>query len=289
MLGQVRSIVCLPKAILMALAAMLVWASMAVAIMFLRDIPTLEILSLTSLLGCFVTLLQLSFSMRWHAMQSSVAMLLVGTFAITGTACLYISALKLAPPAHIELLMYIWPILVVAGNILLGQEQLTYKKSLALILAITAVIILNLENLDANEFIADYYLGYMLVFCAAISWSAYNIFSRRQKSASPELMGVYAGIGGVILCCVHFLCEETVIPTLPQAILITVIGVLSKGFAYQFWDFALKNVAPIIMAVISYMTPVVALLLLLYFGFTSFSILLLLSFIFLFIALLLLL
>ena len=246
---------------------MIVWAVMPLIISNLRSIPALEILSIALLTSLLFTSLRIFFKDKISDLNTTPTMTIVGTFAVSVTAAFYIMAFKYAPPIHIELVMYIWPILVILGNMVFFNEKVSLIKCIAVFFCFMALIVLHYENLAIAKFNNGYYIGYALTMCASIIWTFYNIFARAHRQTSSELMGLYAGIGAGIIIPLHFMLEDTIIPNFFQLGLIITIGIFSKGLAYQAWDSAVKNVNPVVMTNIAYCTPILSVILLALFGF----------------------
>ena len=249
--------------------AALVWAMMPVVILNLARIPPLEILSFALVIGFFSSIIifyltNFTLSLSSFDLKHTV----LGTIAISGTACLYISAFKYSPPVHVEIIMYVWPIIVILTNIFLGRDHLTFKKILVIILCFCALLSIHLENLFSINMREFYYFGYTLTFLAAISWAFYNIFTKNCDNPS-QLMGFYAGIGAPFILGLHFIFEISVFPTLQEFLYLSVIGVLSKSLAYQAWDFAVKNSSPIVMTNIAYFIPITSVIMLVMFGYAE--------------------
>ena len=240
---------------------------MPLLIMNIKNIPVLEILSVSLITSFLFTSIQLWLTGKLNSVSTTPSMVLIGTFAVSITSAMYISAFKYAPPIHVELVMFVWPILVILGNIIFHNEKISYAKFLAIASCFTAFILLHFENLTNNELSLSFYLGYLLTLCAALTWTIYNLFARSSKNCSSELMGVYAGLGACIILPAHFIFESTVFPNMQQLLLIVIMGLFSQSLAYQTWDYAIKNISPVAMTNIAYCTPILSVLLLISFGF----------------------
>ena len=235
--------------------------------MNIKNIPVLEILSVSLITSFLFTLIQLWLSGKLGSVSTTPSMILVGTFAVSITSAMYISAFKYAPPVHVELVMFVWPILVILGNIIFHNEKISYSKFFAVALCFSAFILLHFENLINNEISFSFYFGYLLTLCAALTWTIYNLFARSSKNCSSELMGVYAGLGACVILPAHFIFESTVFPNNTQLLLLVIMGLFSQSLAYQTWDYAVKNISPVTMTNIAYCTPILSVILLLSFGF----------------------
>ena len=157
---------------------MLIWASVPLLISMLKSIPALEILSISLLVSFFTTSLQLFFMGKLGKIRASLAFIGVGTFAVSITSGMYIMAFKYAPPVHVELVMFVWPILVIVGNMLFLHEKVSLLNCLAVLLCVSALLSVHYENLLKININNSQYVGYLLVLCSSLTWTFYNIFAR---------------------------------------------------------------------------------------------------------------
>jgi drug/metabolite transporter (DMT)-like permease len=240
---------------------------MPLLISCIKDIPTFEIMSISLITSFVVTLIQINISGKLKSMKTNLRMTLVGTFAVSLTSAMYITAFKFAPPVHVELVMFIWPIIVILGNVIFFNEKISLIKSFAIALCFFAILLIHYENLANSSFNTVYYLGYLLTLGASLTWACYNVYARSSTNTSSELMGVYSGLGACLIIPIHFIVENSVALSSKQLILIIIMGIFSQSLAYQAWDYAVKNVPPIRMTNIAYFTPLISVILLITFGF----------------------
>ena len=256
--------------------AVFIWAAMAVIVVGLHRIPTLEMLSFSLLIAFACTCTDLTIRKKWSKLSISPLMLLVGSFAVAGTSALYIYSFKLAPPVHVELIMYVWPVLVLLGNVLFFGEKFSIKILASILLSIIALFILHLDN-QQWSYGFSYNVGYMTVFTAAITWTCYNLYTKHKCNITHEMMGIYCGVGAVFIVTLHFLFEPTIMPNKTEIILLLSMGFFSQWFAYQAWDYAVKNAAPATLANLAYATPILSVIMLTISGYANFNIFLLMS------------
>jgi drug/metabolite transporter (DMT)-like permease len=255
----------------LAVMAMLVWAAMAVVVVGLHDIPTLEILSISLAMACAFTCLDLTYRQSWSRVQWSWRMAAVGAFAVSGSSALYITAFKLAPPVHVELLMYIWPMVVLCANRWFFQEPITRRILLSVALSVLALIALHSDSTQWSVG-AHYYQGYVCVLLAAITWSLYNVYTKHEKSLPAEMMGLYCGVGWCVIFPLHGILEPSVVPSSREWVCLIILGVGSQWFAYQAWDYAIKRQSAAKMATIAYATPIISVMLLTIWGYGAWSV-----------------
>ena len=253
-----------------ALFAALVWGGISVVVVGLYQLPALEILSISLSLSFICTILYLCVTQKWSTINASPLMWVIGTLAVGGTSFFYISATKLAPPVHVELIMYIWPLFVFVGNVLFFGERMYLHSIAALLLCLFA---LGMLHHDAGQWsIGTHYItGYSMVFVSACIWSVYNLYTKTQEQVSSIMIGLYAGVAAVIVIPLHYLLETHVDIAPKYWLSLCVLGIFSQCLAFTAWDYALKKVPAIFMTVISYSKPVLSVMFLILAGYGYYS------------------
>jgi len=267
----------------LAVMAMLVWAAMAVVIVGLHNIPTLEILSISLALAFLLTCLDLTWRQSWSSVRWSWHMVIIGSFSVSGSSVLYITAFKLAPPVHVELLMYIWPIVVLLANRWFFREPITRRILLSVMLSVLALVALHSDYAQWSVGV-QYYQGYACVLLAAITWSVYNVYTKYEQTFPAEMMGLYCGVGWCMLFPLHCIFEPSVMPSSREWLCLIILGVASQWFAFQAWDYAIKRQSAAKMATIAYATPIISVILLTIWGYGAWSVSLLFACVFMIIA-----
>lgn len=255
----------------LALIAILIWAAMAVVVVGLGRIPTLEILSISLALSFILTCIDLTWRRSWSRIQWSWRMVAIGAFAVSGSSALYITALKLAPPVHVELLMYIWPMVVLLANRWFFHEPITWRIALSVIMSVLALVALHSD--DAQWTIGiQYYEGYGCVILAALTWSIYNVYTKYEHALPAEMMGLYCGVGWCVLFPLHYILEPSVMPVSREWLCLVILGIGSQWFAYQAWDYAVKRQSAAAMTYLAYATPILSVLFLTVCGYGVWSV-----------------
>lgn len=254
-----------------AFMAIVIWAAIAVVVIGLRRLPTLEILSVSLAMAFVMTCVNLTWRKRWSYVQWSWPMVAIGAFAVSGTSALYITAFKLAPPVHVELLMYIWPIVVLLANTCFFHEKITWRTVLSVCLGVLALLSLH-SDLGQWSMGTHYYAGYGCVLLAAMTWSLYNVYTKYNHALPAEMMGLYCGVGWLVLFPLHCIQEITLLPSYQEWMLLLVMGIASQWYAYQAWDYAVKQQRAATMASLAYITPVLSVFLLTCFGYGAWNV-----------------
>ena len=247
------------------LGAILLWAALAVLTIEAQGIPPFELLALTfavAFLGGLVVQL-----VRGRAavaeLRQRVAPWLCAFCGIFFYHALYFFALTAAPPAQASLIAYLWPLLIVLFSALgPGAETLRARHVVGALLGLGGTALL-LKHRDAASSSATPALGYVAALGCAFVWSGYSVANRRYRDVpSGMLVGVCGAVavaGG--LCHLGF--EPTsVVPDARQWSAIAVIGLGPTGLAFLAWDHATKHGRLALLGALSYLAPVVSVMLL---------------------------
>ena len=271
------------KALAYAISAVMVWAFVPVLIMQLRKFPTLEMLCFTLSVSFVTTLIynRVKGEKTFVNMKLSY-MIPVGMLAVSAPSYFYIMAFKYAPATHVELIMYIWPMIVIIGNVLFYSLKPNWKLVLAILLAVTALFSLHYDNFYVTSINGHILRGYSFVLVAAFCWSIYNLCTKGYGEISPQTMGVYGGFCIPFALVLHFVFENNIQPSFLEMCIILVIGFLSHWYAFFAWDYAVKKVDASIMAIIAYTTPVISFIFLYLFGYASLSVAIVLAMVLIF-------
>jgi len=261
------------KATIIGQASLVIWSLSACATMALNDIPAFEILSGIFISGCIASSIINSIKGNWSfALKRPKYLIFAGIFGIAGNNILYVLSFKHAPAIQVDLIVYLWPMMVLILSSLFLNEKTRINHILACVLAFSGVCILLTANNDTSMFSAQYLIGYVLAFACALLWSIYVIISRRYNKSTPELFAIYSGVGAIFSLFMHFNFETTIMPSLWQGVILVVMGVAAHSLAYYGWDFAIKRGHFKLLSILPYGNPILSVLALIFFGFADLTI-----------------
>lgn len=187
---------------------------------------------------------------------------LAGIIGVCGSDIAYITAVKYAPPAHVDFIDYLWPFLVIILTSLLPRERLTLQHIIAGFLGFLGVfLLLTSRGEGLFGFEGAYFYGYLFALIAAIIWSFYTIATRYFQDVPTEMVGMYCGIGALVSIILHCSFETWVTPTLKEGLMVALLG-LSSGFAYLLWTYGTQKGNLKMLGVLAYFTPVASMALL---------------------------
>jgi drug/metabolite transporter (DMT)-like permease len=174
--------------------AILVWSTLAILTTLSGDMPPFQLVAMAFSLAFIVGLLyiRLRGSSLKQLFVQPLPVWILGIWGLFGYHFLYFMAFRLAPPVEVNLLNYLWPLLIVLLSAFLPGESLRWWHIVGTILAVIGTVIL----IAGGEEIAvdlEYILGYAAAVGAAIVWSTYSVVSRKFRQVPTEMITGYCG------------------------------------------------------------------------------------------------
>jgi drug/metabolite transporter (DMT)-like permease len=207
---------------------------------------------------------------NWKAVATRPKyLLIVGVLGIVGNDIFYVLSFKYAPAVQADLIVYLWPILVLILSSVLLNEEVRFNHIFACLIAFSGVYLLLASGENTNIFDQQYFFGYFCAFMSAFLWSIYVIISRKYLKSTPELFAVYCGVGSIFSISMHFCYEITIIPSFWQGLVLAIMGVTTHSLAYYAWDFAIKKGHFKLLSILPYGNPILSVVALAIFGFAE--------------------
>jgi drug/metabolite transporter (DMT)-like permease len=250
----------------LALAAIVLWASLATLGVQLAHLPPFWLTGVALLIGSVIAL-PLS-RLDWRLWRVPPTTLLLGVYGLFGYHFLLFMALRHAPPVQANLINYLWPLgMVVLAPVLLPGLGLGARHLLAALLGFAgaAWVILGAPSAGGAGAATSSgeVMGYLLALGAALAWSSYSLLTQRVAPFPTSAIGVFALVsGGLSLLC-HALLEAPVSMSAHDWTLLVLMGIGPLGAAFFLWDAALKRGDPRQIGVLSFLTPLLSTLMLL--------------------------
>jgi drug/metabolite transporter (DMT)-like permease len=244
-------------AVLLALASILLWSSLTVLSAGMTHIPVLLTSGVALTLGGLAGVRSLR---EWRVPASTFALGLGGIF---GYHALFFGALRRAPAVEVNLLQYLWPLLIVVlspvylRGIRLGIHHLA---GATLGLAGAALVLtggrLHLEWAHLP--------GYLLALAAAFTWSSYSLLTRRVPPFATGAVGGFCLASGLLALAFHAAGRAAgVFPAAPAFaardwLFLVLLGAGPMGLAFYTWDAAMKRGDPRVTGALAYLTPLLS-------------------------------
>lgn len=247
--------------------AILIWSTLAILTTLSGDIPPFQLVAMALAIAFFVGLLYVRMrgSSLKHLFKQPFGVWILGIWGLFGYHFLYFMAFRLAPPVEVNLLNYLWPLLIVLLSALLLGERLRWWHLTGTSLALLGTFIL-VAGGATLAIDSSYALGYVAAVGAAVVWSTYSVISRKFRHVPTEMVAGYCGVSAVLAGLSHLVFERTVMPQGMEWLVVLAIGIGPVGTAFYVWDHGIKKGDIRVLGVGSYIIPLLSTGLLVLFG-----------------------
>jgi len=255
------------RATLFGFLAIGLWATLAVLTTAAGGIPTFQLLALTFSLagGMGCTWLLRPGGAGIAALRQPPGAAVLTIVALAGYHSLYFIAFARAPAVEVNLVNYLWPLLIVVFAGLLPGVHVFPRQWAGTLLGLAgAVLVVSRGHSLAMQ--PKYIAGYLAALGAAFTWSAYSVLNRRYGSVSSSAMAGSCLVVGVLGAVIHMAVETWVTPTPSQWAAILGMATGPVGLAFWCWDRGTKHGDIVVLGMASFATPLLSTVLLLVFG-----------------------
>lgn len=245
---------------LYALAAILIWSSLALTSVQLAQVPPFLLVGLALIVGGLCGL------PRWRDWRVPVKTLLLGCYGLFGYHfCLFL-ALRFAPPLEANLINYLWPLLIVLlSPVLLPPTRLESRHWLGGLLGLAGCVLIVLSK-GSLSLSGQHGLGYLLAALAALMWSSYSLLTQRVAPFPTGAIGGFCMASGLLALLAHAALEPAYSLNASEWGWLALLGLGPMGAAFFLWDAALKRGDARAIGTLAYLTPLLSTALLALFG-----------------------
>mgnify|MGYP006192513249 FL=1 len=246
---------------LLALGAIVLWASLAALGVSLTHVPPFLLTGLALLIGSVIALPLSRFD--WRQWRIPPSTLVLGVYGLFGYHFLFFIALRHAPPVQANLVNYLWPLgIVVMAPLFLPGVSLTARHVLAALIGFAGAVLAILGRGGTGETVWAW--GYIPALGSAFIWASYSLLTKRVRAFPTAAIGSFALISGLLSLLCHAWLEPATALSARDWGLITLLGVGPLGGAFFLWDAALKRGDARQIGVLSFLTPLLSTLTLLW-------------------------
>jgi drug/metabolite transporter (DMT)-like permease len=245
------------KSDLLALAAVVLWASLATLGVDLSRVPPFLLTGLGLLIGSAIALPLSRFRLeQWRVPRATLALGVTGLF---GFHFLLFLALRYAPPVEANLVNYLWPLgMVVLAPLYLPSVRFRWAYVPAGLLGFAGAAVAILGHSGGGAFHGGFQIGYLFAMASAFIWASYSLLTKRLPHFPTAAVGGFAAIAGMLSLACHFALEPPAALSLHDWVLIALLGLGPLGGAFFLWDAALKAGDPRRIGLLAFLTPLLS-------------------------------
>ena len=234
-----------------ALAAIVLWGSLAVLALKLAYVPPFLLTGVALLIGALVGGRALA-----HRPPPPAALAL-GVYGLFGFHFFLFLALRLAPPVEANLVNYLWPLLIVVlAPVIVPGVRPSLRHGFAALLGFLGAGLLITAGTDTLG--RGQLLGYAFAAASALIWSTYSLMTRRLRHFPTAYVSWFCLVSGAASLLCHFLLERSYWPREAEWLYLVALGTGPMGAAFFLWDRAMKKGDPRTLGNLAYLTPLLS-------------------------------
>jgi drug/metabolite transporter (DMT)-like permease len=241
------------------LAAIAMWALLALLTDLTGTIPPFQLSAMTFTTGTAVGLAMLAIRGTARTLLALPGTVwLTGILGLFGYHFLYFTALRNAPAADASLVSYLWPLFIVLGSALLPGEKLRWFHVAGAFAGLAGATLIVARG-GAFGFEQRFAFGYAMALLCAFTWAAYSLASRRFAAVPSDAVTGYCAATALLSLLCHRAFETTVWPAdSVQWLAVLGLGLMPVGAAFYLWDHGVKHGRIQLLGVASYAAPLLS-------------------------------
>jgi drug/metabolite transporter (DMT)-like permease len=252
----------IPRFVLYAVSAIFIWSTLAILGSFTIMVPSFLLVGISLCVSGLISLVKVK---EWRV---PVRTFLIGVGGIFGYHFLIFLAYKYAPIIEANLLNYLWPLLIVIlSPLFLPAYRLRPHHVIGAFIGLSGASLIITEGKLVIS--GTNLLGYLFAAAAALVWSTYSLLTKRVPSFPTAAIGGFCLVSGVISLIIYFIgawSSRVYSPSVVEWISMICLGLGPMGSAFFLWDKSLKEGDPRIVGSLSYLTPLLSTLWLIFIG-----------------------
>ena len=241
--------------------ALILWAFLALLSRLAAGIPPLQLTAMGFAIGGAVSLLVVLVRGQAVALRQPPLAWMHGIGGLFGYHALYFLAFALAPAVEVNLINYLWPLLIVLlaapiRRLPLGPARLA---GVGLGFAGCAFLVG-----PGAAFPPEAIAGFLAALGCAVVWAVYSVTAGTPRLARvpTEAVAGFCLATATLAAALHLVFETTVAPDAGQWLAVLALGLGPVGAAFFLWDVGMKRGDPRLLGTLAYAVPVASTLLL---------------------------
>jgi len=251
------------QANLYALGAIALWAALASLGVSLKHVPPFLLTGLALIIGSVLALPYVVQDRRqWRIAPSTLGL---GVFTLFGFHFLLFIGLRIAPAVEVNLVNYLWPLLIVVlAPLYLPGVKLRGVHVAAALVGFAGAALAILGGREPAGTAVNHTgwgagPGYLLALASALIWANYSLQTKRAaltgKRFPTAAIGLFGLVSGLLSLLCHWALEPQAALSGRDWLLLAVMGLGPLGAAFFLWDKALKLGDARQIGILSYLTP----------------------------------
>ena len=259
------------SATLIGMAAIPIWAGLALLTSRAARIPPFQLVAMSFFIAAVVGAGMIVMRGGFRAMpRVDWRALALGVAGLFGNHFFFFLAVRNAPVMEVALINYTWPLLVVLFSALLpasalGARRLDWRHVSGGLMGMAgaALVVASANSGTAGAHDGGAWLGFAAALAGAVIWAAYSVASRLFAHVPTQMVALYCLITAVLALLAHVLTETTQWPQdSAEWLAVLLLGLGPVGGAFYFWDHGMKHGDVRLLGVLCYLIPLLSLLLL---------------------------
>lgn len=166
---------------------------------------------------------------------------------------LFLLALRHIPAAQANLLLYLWPVMVVLLGKALGLAKLTVWGLVGIMLGLFgAIAIFEAGGTGLSP------IGALLALGGGFVWALFVVFRMWQGPNAPDALARGLALSAAVAFLLHVIFESWTWPSLGAFALIMAVGVVPLALGNLAWDHGIRKGDKMMLATMAYATPLVS-------------------------------
>jgi drug/metabolite transporter (DMT)-like permease len=242
------------NATFLALAAIALWGSLAPLGVSLSHIPPFLLTGIALIVGSAIGIvLSRGRLQSWKVPATTLAL---GVYGLFGFHFLLFIALRHAPPVQANLVNYLWPLgIVLMAPWFLPGVRLRGLHIAAALLGFGGAALAIAGGRDLQ---GGFAWGYVPAMASAFVWASYSLWTQRVPPFPSAAIGLFGVVSGALSLACHFALESAVSLSPRDMLLLAALGLGPLGGAFYLWDAALKRGDARMIGVLSFLTPLLS-------------------------------
>ena len=244
-------------ALILSLLSVLIWSTLTVLIWRVSHLPPFFSVGIALVVGGLVGLVRVR---DWKVPLPTLALGIGGIF---GYHALLFVAVRLAPPVEVNLLQYLWPLLIVVLTpVYLPRTHLSVHHVLGALAGLAGAGLVLSGGRFSLEMAA--LPGYLLAVAAAFVWSSFSLLIKRVPPFATGAVGGFCLLSGLLSLGFCWIDRQLGFSSIPLVVAPTdwlfllLLGLGPMGAAFYTWDAAMKRGDPRVIGALAYLTPLLS-------------------------------